>query len=342
MDWKSACCESSSLERSVCDVTEHHLTLLSAGRLDKVLAEVAPDGLSRSRLRVLIEAGEVRGPDGPLTNPSAKMQVGLSLVLSVPAPEDPTPQPESIPLNVVYEDDSLIVVNKPAGMVVHPAPGAPNGTLVNALLHHCGDSLSGIGGQRRPGIVHRIDKDTSGLLVVAKSDAAHHGLARQFADHSAERMYRAVCFGLPDRADPRLANLPGISFEPGGVVVIRSQLDRHPTDRTRMAVVRQGGRHAATRARVVRTFEGASELECQLETGRTHQIRVHLAHVGHALLGDPVYARRQPPVTFDRQALHAETLGFVHPITGQDLSFKAPPPADFAALLRALGNNSHE
>ena len=318
------------------------LTLARSGRLDKALAEVAPEGLSRSRLRALIEAGAVSGPDGVLSNPSGKVAAGLVVSLQVPEPDDPTPQPEDIPLEVVFEDDALIVVNKPAGLVVHPAPGAPSGTLVNALLHHCGDSLSGVGGERRPGIVHRIDKDTSGLLVVAKHDAAHQGLSRQFADHSAERMYRAVCFGVPDRADPRLANLPGVGFEPGGVVVVRTQIDRHPSDRTRMAVVKQGGRHAVTRARVVRAFEGAAELECRLETGRTHQIRVHLAHVGHALLGDPVYARRTSPTPFARQALHAETLGFRHPVSGEALSFRAAPPSDLQELLRALGNNSRD
>ncbi|MEL7214640.1 MAG: pseudouridine synthase [Pseudomonadota bacterium] len=319
------------------------VTLTLAGRLDKALADAVPPelALSRSRLRGLIETGAVFGPDGPLENPSAKVAAGLVVVLDVPPPEDATPQPEDIPLDIAYEDDALIVVNKPAGMVVHPAPGAPSGTLVNALLHHCGDTLSGVGGERRPGIVHRIDKDTSGLLVVAKNDAAHQGLSTQFAAHTAERMYRAVCLGVPDRADPRLANLPGVGFEPGGVMVIRTHLDRHKTDRTRMAVSQGSGRHAVTRARVVRAFGAAAELECRLETGRTHQIRVHLAHVGHALVGDPVYNRRGGPA-FARQALHAETLGFSHPISGEPLRFSARIPDDMQELLAGLGNNSRD
>lgn len=316
----------------------HYLTVQTAGRLDKALAEIAPDGLSRSRLRSLIEAGAICGPDGVLTDPSAKVPAGFQAVLELPPPADPVPQAEAIPLEIVFEDDALVVVNKPAGMVVHPAPGTPKGTLVNALLHHCGDSLSGIGGERRPGIVHRIDKDTSGLLVIAKTDAAHQGLAVQFANHSATRMYRAVTLGVPDRADPRLANLPGVAFENDGTLVIRTHIGRHASDRTRMAVVKSGGRHAVTRARVIRSFSGAAELECRLETGRTHQIRVHLAHVGHALLGDPVYARRAGPVPFERQALHAETLGFQHPLSGETMSFHADPPEDMQNLMTVLSS----
>ena len=320
-----------------------NVTLTLAGRLDKALSEAVPPelALSRSRLRGLIEAGAVFGPDGPLVSPSAKVAEGLAVVLDVPPPGDATPQPEDIPLEIAYEDDALIVVNKPAGIVVHPAPGVPSGTLVNALLHHCGERLSGLGGERRPGIVHRIDKDTSGLLVVAKHDAAHQSLSAQFAAHTAERMYRAVCLGVPDRADSRLANLPGVGFEPCGVMVIRTHLDRHKTDRTRMAVSQGSGRQAVTRARVVRGFAVAAELECRLETGRTHQIRVHLAHVGHALVGDPVYNRRTG-LAFGRQALHAETLGFSHPISEEPMRFSTRIPHDMQSLLAKLGNNSRD
>ncbi len=261
---------------------------------------------------------------------------------------------EDIPLDVVFEDAHLIVVNKPAGMVVHPAPGSETGTLVNALLHHCGDTLSGIGGKKRPGIVHRIDKDTSGLLVVAKTDAAHQGLAAQFAAHQLERLYRAVVWGRPSAVDPRLAGINGVRFEKGNVVRISGNIARHKTDRKRMAVVKDAGRHAITRARTDESFGPtdrpvASLLTCWLETGRTHQIRAHMSYVGHALIGDPVYgSRRAVPknalsVTglealrgFARQALHAATLGFVHPVTSEELRFEAPLPADFDGLLIAL------
>ena len=260
--------------------------------------------------------------------------------------------PEDIPLDVLYEDDHLIVVNKPVGMVVHPAPGTPSGTLVNALLHHCGDTLSGVGGMKRPGIVHRIDKDTSGVLVVAKDDAAHHGLAAQFEKHTAERAYKAVVFGVPDAADPRLRGLRGISFEPGNVLKVTTQLARHRTDRQKQAVCFEGGRHAVTRARVVERFgtpAAVALLECWLETGRTHQIRVHMAHAGHGLIGDATYGGKRKIAKgalaeagqgavqgFPRQALHAETLGFVHPVTEERLSFTAALPEDMELLLAAL------
>jgi 23S rRNA pseudouridine1911/1915/1917 synthase len=261
---------------------------------------------------------------------------------------------EDIPLTVIWEDGDLIVIDKPAGMVVHPAPGTPSGTLVNALLAHCGDTLSGIGGERRPGIVHRIDKDTTGLLVVAKSDRAHHGLAAQFEDHSVNRRYLAVVHGQPDAYDPRLRGLRGISFEAGGILKIATHLARHKTDRQRQAVVWQEGRHAVTRARVVEGFRGAASLmECWLETGRTHQIRVHMAYAGHGLIGDQTYGgkRRLPEKlfgpaaelanSFPRQALHAATLGFEHPVTGEELEFTSPLPADMADLLAALqGGNA--
>jgi len=255
-------------------------------------------------------------------------------------------------LNTVYEDADLIVVNKPAGMVVHPAPGTPSGTLVNALLHHCGDDLSGVGGMKRPGIVHRIDKETSGLLVVAKSDAAHHGLADQFAKHTVERRYLAVCYGAPDSNDPRLRGIKGTSFEPGNILRVQTFLGRHRTDRQRQAVSFDKGRHAVTRVRVVERFgqpEALALVECWLETGRTHQIRVHMAHVGHSLVGDPAYGGRRKlsekalgavavssVAGFARQALHAATLGFEHPISGEVLEFEAEMPGDMAQLIADL------
>ena len=236
-------------------------------------------------------------------------------------------------------------------MVVHPAPGSPNGTLVNALLAHCGDTLSGIGGEKRPGIVHRIDKDTSGLLVVAKSDRAHHGLAAQFEAHTAHRRYLALAHGVIDGADARLRGTPGVSFEDGAVLKITSRLTRHATDRQRQAVYFDKGRHAVTRARMIEAFgapPSAMLVECRLETGRTHQIRVHMAHAGLGLIGDPVYggARRasvkslgaaaQAISDFRRQALHAAHLGFDHPVTGDPLAFDSPLPPDIQALLDRL------
>jgi 23S rRNA pseudouridine1911/1915/1917 synthase len=281
----------------------------------------------------------------------AKVASGEVYRIQLDPPEPVETLAEDIPLTVIWEDGDLIVIDKPAGMVVHPAPGSPRGTLVNALLHHCGDTLSGIGGERRPGIVHRIDKDTTGLLVVAKSDRAHHGLARQFEEHSVARRYLAVVHATPAASDPRLRGLRGITMEAGGIVRISTELARHKTDRQRQAVVWDGaGRHAVTRARVMEDFSGgASLLECWLETGRTHQIRVHMSYAGHALLGDPTYGgtRRLAPKifgpdtaefanTFPRQALHAATLGFEHPVTGENLSFSSPLPADLAALIMAL------
>ena len=307
--------------------------------------------LSRSRLAKLIEAGAVTR-DGVALGPREKVAEGDVIEVAVPEAAESHIGAEEIALDIVYEDADLVVINKPAGMVVHPAPGSPSATLVNALLAHCGDDLSGVGGEKRPGIVHRIDKDTSGLLVVAKSDKAHHGLAAQFEAHSVERHYRAVVHGVPDKADPRLRGVKGVSFEPGGVVKITSQLARHKTDRQRQAVIWSGGRHAVTRARVVETFgspAAAALVDCWLETGRTHQIRVHMAHVGHGLIGDPVYGgRRRLGVkavgeaavaaagSFPRQALHAATLGFIHPVTGEELRFEAPLPDDFAQLIAVL------
>jgi len=324
-------------------------------RLDKALARDVPEeaALSRSRLKALIEGGAVSRGGLVMTEPKAKVAEGDVIVLTLDPPDEIEAQPEAIPLSVVFEDAELIVIDKPAGMVVHPAPGSPRGTLVNALLHHCAGSLSGIGGAKRPGIVHRIDKETSGLLVVAKTDRAHHALAAQFEAHTAERMYLALVHGVPAPGDPRLRGTRGVTVQPGGVVCITTRLDRHRTDRQRQAVFFDHGRHAVTRARVLRGFGQPAQLalvECRLETGRTHQIRVHLAHAGHGLVGDPVYGGRRKPspaalpegaaevvAAFPRQALHAAVLGFVHPATGERLRFEAPLPADMAALLAALG-----
>lgn len=322
-------------------------------RLDKALAAAAPEeaSLSRSRLAKLIAEGAVQGPDGPVTDVKAKVTGGsFRITLGEPAPIDA--QPQNIPLDVVYEDGDLIVIDKPVGMVVHPAPGTPDGTLVNALLSHCQGSLSGIGGAARPGIVHRIDKDTSGLLVVAKNDAAHHGLAAQFADHSIHRRYQALAHGELDPADPRLRGLKGVQFEPGGVLRITTMLGRHPTDRQRQAVSFDKGRHAVTRARLIESFGAPPSVmlvECQLETGRTHQIRVHMAYAGFGLIGDPTYGGNRKPsakaigaeatealMSFPRQALHAAHLGFVHPATGEWLSFDSDLPQDMADLLGKL------
>ena len=309
--------------------------------------------LSRSRIARLIDAGAVRVDGDVVQDAKARIAEGAQVEITVEVAQDSHMEAEAIPLDVVWEDADLVVVNKPAGMVVHPAPGTPSGTLVNALIHHCGDSLSGVGGSKRPGIVHRIDKDTSGLLVVAKSDRAHHGLAAQFEAHTAERRYLAICHGVPEANDPRLRGVRGTSFEAGGVLKIQTGLARHRTDRQRQAVTFEGGRHAVTRVRVIDRLGNppvAALVECRLETGRTHQIRVHMAHVGHGLIGDPVYGGRRkmsekavgPEAVaavagFGRQALHAASLGFVHPVSGEYLLFEAPLPDDMAALLSILG-----
>lgn len=303
--------------------------------------------LSRSRLARLLSDGAVTLDGTPATDPRARVTEGTEVAILLETTDPEHLEPEAIPLDIAYEDAALIVINKPAGMVVHPAPGSPNGTLVNALMHHCPD-LSGVGGSKRPGIVHRIDKDTSGLLVVAKSDAAHHGLADQFAAHTVHRAYTALCHGTPDAADPRLRGLRGVSFE-GRVMKITTQLARHKTDRQKQAVLWSGGRHAVTRATTLRDFHGAvSEVECRLETGRTHQIRVHMAYAGHGLVGDPTYGGNrkasvktlgpvaQAVTEFPRQALHARTLGFIHPTTGEALQFDAPLPEDMSDLLQRL------
>ena len=324
------------------------------GRLDKALARDVPEAaeLSRSRLARLIAEGRVSRGGAALTDAKVRVAAGEEIEIAVPEAEEATARAEAIALDVVYEDAELIVIDKPAGMVVHPAPGSRAGTLVNALLHHCGDTLSGIGGAKRPGIVHRIDKDTSGLIVAAKTDRAHHALARQFEKHSVERRYLALCHGAPSPADPRLHGLRGVSFEPGGVLRIATGLARHKTDRQRQAVTFHGGRHAVTRARVLESFgtpAAAALVECRLETGRTHQIRVHMAHAGHGLIGDATYGGRRRisakavgdaaagiAASFPRQALHAASLGFAHPVSGAPLAFEAPLPEDMRNLIAAL------
>jgi 23S rRNA pseudouridine1911/1915/1917 synthase len=310
-------------------------------RLDRFLGQAAAArriALSRTRLKALIEAGEVRIGDSVVRDPSMRLAAGARIAFEAPPAEDSPLIGEDIQLAVVYEDDHLIVIDKPAGLVVHPAPGHAAGTLVNALIRHCGASLSGIGGVRRPGIVHRLDKDTSGLLVVAKTDAAHQGLADLFADHgrtgSLEREYLALAWG-------------GFESSAGKVV---ASLGRDPRNREKMAVTSgERGRHATTHWQVEEDLGPASLVACQLETGRTHQIRVHMASIGHPLLGDSVYgsgfktkaallgSRADSALTaLGRQALHASVLGFEHPATGQALRFESAPPEDFARLLRAL------
>ena len=299
--------------------------LTSSGRLDKALAEATE--LSRERIKGLIAEGAVTVGKTVARSASAKVQGEERFAIAMPPPEPLAAEPQDIPLDVVFEDAHLVVVNKPAGMVVHPAAGNPDGTLVNALLHHCAGQLSGINGVARPGIVHRIDKDTSGLLVVAKSDAAHEGLARQFADHSITRRYLAVCAGHPN--------------PPAGTIAGR--LGRSDRDRKKMAVLPDDtsrGKHAVTHYETLRALTHASLIECRLETGRTHQVRVHCASIGHALLGDPVYGRTPRALRplleelgFARQALHAARLGFRHPISGESLDFCAEPPSDMRELI---------
>jgi 23S rRNA pseudouridine1911/1915/1917 synthase len=300
-------------------------TLEGGERLDKALALAS--GLSRERVKALLGEGRVTLGGAAVSQASFKPEPGTAFTITVPETVSDAAQAQDIPLTIVFEDAHLIVIDKPAGLVVHPAAGNLDGTLVNALLHHCRGQLSGIGGVARPGIVHRIDKDTSGLLVVAKSDLAHEGLARQFADHSIERAYLAVVAGRP--------------MPPAGTV--RGQIGRSDKDRKKMAVLHElnkRGKHAVTHYRTQEVLERAALVECRLETGRTHQVRVHMASIGHALLGDPTYGRTPAPLRpvlqqlgFTRQALHAAILGFVHPATGEALQFKAVLPADMERLL---------
>ncbi|MEP1934166.1 MAG: RluA family pseudouridine synthase [Roseibium sp.] len=317
--------------------------LADAGtRLDVVLAAHL-ETLSRNRIQTLIKAGDVTVGGAKIVERKYRVNEGDEIILILPEPEDPEPKGEDIPISVVFEDEHLIVIDKPAGLVVHPGAGNWTGTLVNALIHHCGDSLSGIGGVKRPGIVHRIDKDTSGLLVVAKTDQAHQGLSAQFADHGRtgplERAYSALVWGAP-------TNLKG---------TIDANLARSQANRQKIAVVKTSGRQAITHWQVKERFGArdapalASLMECRLETGRTHQIRVHMAHFGHPLIGDADYGsgyktKKNPldePLKsiiggFDRQALHAGLLAFEHPFTGKTLRFESPYPADFARLLSGL------
>jgi 23S rRNA pseudouridine1911/1915/1917 synthase len=304
----------------------------AGGRIDKTLAAAIPE-LSRARLQALIADGRVSGPGGPVADPSGKALAGRYEV-AVPPAAPAEPQPEAIPLVVLFEDADLIVVDKPAGMAVHPAPGSETGTLVNALLAHCGASLSGIGGVARPGIVHRIDKETSGVMVAAKTDAAHQGLSALFAAHDIERVYLALTRGSP----------------PARRGAIEGAIARSTHDRKKMALVKSGGRHAVTHYVVEETFGPearplAARLACRLETGRTHQIRVHLASKGCPCLGDPIYGSGPPaePVRkaiaeagLKRQALHAAVLGFRHPVTGEALRFESPLPDDMARLQALL------
>ena len=315
---------------------------MSPERLDRVLATAWND-LSRSRLQALIRAGHVAVDGATARDPSLKPPAGARITLEEPEPAAPTPAAESIPLSIAYEDEEVVVLDKPAGLVVHPAAGHESGTLVNALIAHCGDSLSGIGGVKRPGIVHRLDKDTSGLLVVAKTDRAHKSLAEQFADHGRsgplERAYLAFVWGVPE---PRRG-------------MIDAALARSSTNRERIAVVsEEQGRHAITRYAVEATFPhgaepAASLVRCMLETGRTHQIRVHMAHIRHALIGDPLYGAgfrtkvsrlpegaREIVALLQRQALHATLLQFSHPATGRIMRFESPLPRDLESLREAL------
>ena len=315
---------------------EHSATVpeeAAGTRLDRWLTDTL-DGLSRARLQGLIAEGAVTRAGQPVTDAAVKVKAGEIYTVDIPAPTPLGIEAQAIALDVVFEDDELIVVNKPAGLVVHPAAGSPDRTLVNALLAHCGDSLRGIGGVARPGIVHRIDKDTSGLIVAAKSEQAHAGLAAQFAAHDIDRHYDAVVWGIPS---PRKGTIVGA-------------IGRSPHNRQKMAIVRRGGKEAETSFLTRATFGTvAAHIECRLMTGRTHQIRVHMSSRGHPLIGDPVYGggRKLLPKTapadvfatvsaFKRQALHAATLGFIHPLTGEELRLERAPPADFAALVAAL------
>ncbi|HET9814661.1 MAG TPA: RluA family pseudouridine synthase [Xanthobacteraceae bacterium] len=297
-------------------------------RLDRALAASVPT-LSRERLKNLIRSGAVETAGAALRDPAVKVRGDERFMLAVPEPEPAHNEPQDIPLRVVFEDEHLMVVDKPAGMVVHPAAGNRDGTLVNALLHHCGSSLSGIGGVARPGIVHRIDKDTSGLLVVAKSDVAHEGLSKQFAAHSIDRRYLAIVSGVPKASE-------GTIDEP---------LARSAENRKKIAIVKgDRGKRAVTHWRRMAVLKDSALVECRLETGRTHQVRVHMASIGHPLLGDPVYGRSGKThrkllneLQFHRQALHATELAFTHPITKHRLSFTSAMPPDMQELFEALG-----
>ena len=307
----------------------------SGQRLDRWLAANCEAELSRSRLKALILDGQLRCDGVSVTDPSASVKPDKVYELTLPPPVDAEPKPENIPLDIYFEDEHLIVLEKPAGMVVHPAPGSPDGTLVNALLHHCGDSLSGIGGVARPGIVHRLDKDTSGVMMAAKSEKAHQKLAKLFARHNLDRRYNALVWGLP----------------PERIGTIDAPIGRSRHDRKKMAIL-ENGKEAITHYETLRDLPPfAALLECTLETGRTHQIRVHLSAMGHGIIGDPVYGHplrsaQMPDQTardvlaglrpFERQALHAAHLGFTHPITKEPLAFDSPLPEDMKGLVKQV------
>lgn len=288
-------------------------------RLDAFLAQRLPD-LSRSRIQQLLEQGCIL-VEGKPGKKNRRLTPGERILLDLSEPAEADPEPEEIPLDILFEDADLLVINKPKGMVVHPAPGHESGTLVNALLHHCGDSLSGIGGVKRPGIVHRLDKDTSGLMLAAKTDRAHASLAAQLGDHSLHRVYAALLIGTPRPAE--------------GVVDL--PVGRHPRDRKKMAAGVPGGRSAVTHYRVLESFPGYSYAECVLETGRTHQIRVHMASLGHPVAGDPLYGGKCA-LPLSSQCLHAREICFRHPVTGEDMTFSCPLPPEFSAVLQKLRN----
>jgi 23S rRNA pseudouridine1911/1915/1917 synthase len=301
--------------------------ILGEGRLDRALANAMPD-MSRARLQALIAQGALQIEGLAANDGASKKYAGKPFTLSVPPARPDHAVPQDLGLDIPYEDEYLLIVNKPAGLVVHPSAGHADGTLVNALLHYCNGRLSGIGGVARPGIVHRIDKDTSGLLVVAKTDVAHEGLAKLFATHDIDRKYLAIVSGIP--------------APPAGT--IRTQIGRSISNRKKMAVLLDGkGKHAVTHFRLVEAFKSTALVECRLETGRTHQVRVHLTHIGHPLIGDATYSNRQKSYyigpnqsKFERQALHAAELGFIHPITGNKLLFECNIPADMQDLLSQM------
>ncbi len=291
-------------------------------RLDAFLAGALPE-LTRSRASALIEAGQVT-VNGKTAPKSCRLTGGETVEIDLPdAPEETELAAQDIPLDVVYEDEDVIVVNKPAGLVVHPAPGHPDGTLVNALLYHCGDSLSGIGGEKRPGIVHRIDRDTSGLIIAAKNDAAHAFLSAQLSDHTLARTYECLVVG-------------NLKQDSG---TVDAPIGRHPSDRKKMAVV-SGGRNAVTHWEVVARYSGVTHVRCRLETGRTHQIRVHMAYIGHPILGDTVYGAKKPVAGLTGQCLHAVGLRFIHPRTGEAVELHCSLPEEFTRMLEKLAKKA--
>ncbi len=313
------------MDRGVATIEARIAAAADGWRLDRALADAVPT-MSRERLKTLIAAGAVSQAGQPWRDSSKKASAGQTFAIAVPPPTPLHNEAQDIPLVIAYEDEHLIVVDKQAGLVVHPAAGNFDGTLVNALLHHCAGNLSGIGGVARPGIVHRIDKDTSGLMIAAKSDRAHEGLAKQFHDHSIDRRYRAIVGGIPRPSSG----------------TIDAPLARSPQNRKKIAIV-QGGKRAVTHFTTLQPLRDAALVECRLETGRTHQVRVHMASIGHALLGDPVYGRNRPgqktlleTLGFRRQALHAAYLGFIHPINSNALAFESRMPADMQELFSEL------